>query len=32
MSLLRLSSIVKAFPDGDDEVTVLDELNFSIER
>ncbi len=32
MSLLRLSSIVKAFPDGDDEVTVLDNLNFSIEK
>ncbi len=32
MSLLRLSSIVKAFPDGDDEVTVLDDLNFSIEK
>lgn len=32
MSLLRLSNIVKSFPDGDDEITVLDKLNFSIEK
>lgn len=32
MSLLQLSNIVKTFPDGEEEITVLDKLNFSIEK